>query len=58
MSDNIEKTPEARWRHLKEVGSKKLINLQTNELIGDKPKWLDEEKFAKAKETIQKFYIG
>lgn len=58
MSDNVPMTPEARWRHLKENGPKLLINLQSNDIISEKPKWLDEERFAKAKATIEKFYIG
>lgn len=58
MSDFVKMTPEARWKHLKENGTKLLVNLQSNDLINDKPKWLDEERFAKAKATIEKYFIG
>lgn len=58
MSDNIEKTPEARWKHLKENGIKLAINLKSHDLIDDKPAWFDEEKFARAKEALLKYYIG
>lgn len=58
MSDNLEKTPEARWRHLKENGTKLAINLSSHNLIDDKPSWFDEERFAKAKEALLKYYVG
>lgn len=58
MSENIEKTPEARWKHLKEIGTKTAINLSSHNLIDEKPAWFDEEKFARARETILKYYIG
>lgn len=58
MSDQVEFTPEARWKHLREQGPNRFINLSSNELINDKPAWLDEEKFARAKAAIEKFYVG
>lgn len=58
MSDNVDTTPEARWRHLKERGTKSLVNLQTNDLIEDKPRWFDEERFKKSKETLLKYLVG
>lgn len=51
-------TPEARWRHLREMGTKSLVNLQTNDLIEDKPKWFDEERFKKSKEILLKYLVG
>lgn len=58
MSDNIPKTPEARWKHLKEAGIERLIDLSSNDKIADKPSWFDEERFKKARATIHQFYIG
>ena len=58
MSDNIDFTPEARWRHLRENGPKLLVDLTSNDTINDKPAWLDEERFARAKQAVEKFYIG
>lgn len=58
MSDNIEFTPQARWKHLRENGPNILVNLASNETIADKPAWLDEQKFARAKAAIAKFFIG
>lgn len=58
MSDNVPMTPEARWRHLRENGPKLLVDLTSNDLIRDKPEWLDEARFALAKKTLEKYYIG
>lgn len=58
MSDVVPMTPEARWRHLKDNGIKTLVDLESNDLISDKPKWFDEERFAKAKEAVQKYLVG
>lgn len=58
MSDNVDMTPEARWRHLREEGTKSPVNLQSNDLIKDKPEWLDEERFKKSKEIILKYQLG
>lgn len=61
MSDNNndkKMSPEQAWKHLRDDGTKILLNIKSNDLISDKPKWLDEERFALAKEAIQKYYIG
>lgn len=58
MSDNIPKTPEARWKHLKEEGMKRAVDVGSNDKIADKPIWFDEERFKRAKETVDQFYIG
>lgn len=58
MSDNIEFTPEARWRHLRDHGPRLLVNLTSHDAINEKPVWFDEERFARAKAAVEKFYIG
>lgn len=58
MSDNIEMTPEARWRHLRENGRKHLVDLSSHDPINEKPAWLDEERFARAKAAVEQYYIG
>lgn len=58
MSDNVEMTPEARWRHLRERGTKVLVDLSSHELISDKPVWFDEARFARAKAAVEQYYIG
>lgn len=58
MSDNVEFSPEARWKHLRERGTKVLVDLSSNDLINDKPVWLDEHRFARAKAAIEQYYIG
>lgn len=51
-------TPEQRWRHLRDLGSKTPVDLSSNELIRDKPDWFDESKFKLARDVIQKYFIG
>lgn len=58
MSDNIEFSPEARWKNLRQNGPNLLADLSSNDKINEKPAWLDEERFARAKAAIEKFYIG
>ena len=58
MSEHAEMTPEARWRHLRDRGSRVLVDLSSNDLIGSKPAWLDEARFARAKAAIEQYYIG
>lgn len=53
--DEVEKTPLARWKHLKENGMKCPVDI---EAIVDKPEWFDEKRFARAKAAIEKYYIG
>lgn len=59
MSDQIDNnTPEARWRELRENGMKLGVNVESNDLIADKPVWFDEERWKKAKQAIEKYYLG
>lgn len=63
MSDNIKTTTttrsvEEQWRLLREQGPHKLVDLSSNDLIADKPAWLDEQRFKLAKEAVQKLRIG
>lgn len=58
MGDKVEFTPRARWKHLREEGRNQLADLDSDKLISDKPAWLDEGRFARAKAAIKKFYIG
>jgi len=58
MGANDTQSPEERWKHLREGGKKTLVNLESNDLINEKPPWFDEERFARAKEIIQKYFIG
>lgn len=58
MSDYVEMTPKARWLHLRENGPKTTVELQSNDNIQDKPDWFDEERFVRAKEMINKYFIG
>lgn len=56
--ESVAMTPEQQWRHLRTEGLKLVVNLQSNDKIQEKPAWLDEARFAKAKEAIQKFFLG
>lgn len=58
MSDNVDMTPEARWRHLREHGPKTFVDLSSHDLVSDKPSWFDEARFKQAKEAVQNQYIG
>lgn len=58
MSDHVAKTPEARWKHLCDRGMLSAVDVSSNKLIDSKPAWLDEARWARAKEAIQKFYVG
>lgn len=55
---NVPMTPEARWKHLYENGQKELVSLDSNEAIENKPHWFDEGRFVKARQAIQKHFIG
>lgn len=43
---------------MRENGHKSVVDVHSDELIADKPSWLDEAKFAKAHEAILKFRVG
>lgn len=58
MSDNVDMTPEARWRHLRDNGPQVFVDLSTNDSISDKPSWFDAAKFKDAHEAVHKHYIG
>lgn len=54
----IVRSPEEALIHLRENGVKKLIDFSSNDSINSKPKWLDEVRFAKAKDAINKYQMG
>ena len=58
MSDHVEMTPEARWKHLRDNGRRFLVDLSSDDLISDKPAWLDEARFARAKAAVEQYYLG
>lgn len=51
-------SPQEVLKHLKENGTKILVDLSSNDKIDKKPEWLDELKFARAQQAIMKFRMG
>lgn len=63
MSDNNvaqkKQTPEEYLRHLKEHGYETLTILEPkNDQLTQRPTWLDEERFKRAKLACEKYYVG
>lgn len=58
MSDQVDNSPLARWKNLREKGRVTPVNLASHDLVADKPSWFDEAKFKNGREMIQKYYLG
>lgn len=59
MSDSSQQiTPEAVWKHIVEDGQEELVDLETSENLEKKPEWFDADRFARAKQAMQRHFIG